>query len=452
LKPAKSASSDRDDARIRQEILTMRVCLVTTGQPASNPRLVKEADTLADAGYDVHVVAAYSGEWAVDADRDLARSRPWSQTFVDWRLASAPWVFWTSRVRHGAARLTAPWVNAPIAADAAVSRVSSELGRAAMRSLADLYIAHNLGALPAAWRAARRHGAKLGFDAEDFHAGQRARGDRMRAVVERVERRYLPECDYVTASSPGIADAYRASCGIAAPQVVLNVFPRSLRPTAPPPRSLSAPVTLYWFSQTIGPGRGLEDIVRALGRVPAGSAELHLRGHWASGYETTLRRLAGAHGVADELIVAHPMAAPGEMVRRSATYDVGLALEPGDTDNNDLSISNKLFTYLLAGQALIATDTHGQRWLLDQIPGAALSYRPGDVETLASRLHYWIDHRGELTAARRAAWLAGEARFNWDVERETFLDVVRRTFEARDVNRHLAASAITPGPETAGAR
>ncbi len=430
----------------------MRVCLVTTGQPASNPRLVKEADALADAGYDVHVVAAYSGDWAVDADRALARSRQWSQTFVDWRLASAPWVFWASRLRHRAAQLTAPWVNAPTAADAAVSRVSSELGRAAMRCLADLYIAHNLGALPAAWRAARRHGARLGFDAEDFHSGQRARGDRMRAVIERVERRYLPECDYVTGSSPGIADAYRESCDVAAPQVVLNVFPRLLRPSAPPPRSLSAPVTLYRFSQTIGPGRGLEDIVRALGRVPAGRAELHLRGHWASGYETAIRRLAAASGVADELIVVHPMAAPDEMVRRSATYDVGLALEPGDTDNNDLSVSNKLFTYLLAGQALIATETRGQRWLLDQIPGAALSYAPGDVETLAAHLRRWIESRGTLTAARRAAWLAGETRFNWDVEREAFLNIVRRTFEARDARRQLASDAIaSAGPEAAGA-
>lgn len=39
--------------------IATRVCLVTTGQPACNPRLVKEADALIDAGFDVHVVAAY---------------------------------------------------------------------------------------------------------------------------------------------------------------------------------------------------------------------------------------------------------------------------------------------------------------------------------------------------------------------------------------------------------
>jgi len=42
--------------------MSARVCLVTTGQPACNPRLVKEADALAEAGFDVHVVAAYSAD------------------------------------------------------------------------------------------------------------------------------------------------------------------------------------------------------------------------------------------------------------------------------------------------------------------------------------------------------------------------------------------------------
>ena len=58
-----------------------RVCLVTTGQPACNPRLVKEADALAEAGFDVHVVAAYSADWATDADRDLVKSRRWRRVW-----------------------------------------------------------------------------------------------------------------------------------------------------------------------------------------------------------------------------------------------------------------------------------------------------------------------------------------------------------------------------------
>ncbi len=427
-----------------------RICLVTTGQPASNPRLVKEADALAEAGHDVHVVAAYSADWATNADQDLVRSRRWSQTFVDWRLGSAPWTFWKTRLRHTAARLTAPWIGAPAAADAAISRVASELRRAASKVEADLYIAHNLGALPAAFHASRRHQAKLGFDAEDFHAGQLFPGDRMRAVVERVERRYLPECDYLTASSPGIADAYRPLAAHGGPRVVLNAFPKTDRPASVSAGATDRPVTLYWFSQVIGPERGLEDIVRALGRTPEESSVLHVRGYWWPGYETTLRQLMAEQGVAPERLVSHALAAPGEMVRRSATYDIGLALESGRTENSDISLPNKIFTYLLGGQAILATRTAGQRWLTDQLAEASLTYAPGDVDALAAHLRHWIDHREALFAARRASWLHGDRRFNWETEQQAFLDVVHSALRNRD---HRSVSCVHGGAAAeAGAR
>jgi hypothetical protein len=427
-----------------------RVCLVTTGQPACNPRLVKEADTLVDAGFDVHIVAAFSADWATDADRELASSRRWSQTFIDWRLTSMPWTFWKSRLRHSAARLTAPWLGASSAAEFAVSRIAPELRRAASKVQADLYIAHNLGALPAAWRASRRHGAKLGFDAEDFHSGQLARDDRMRPVIDKVEREYLPACDYVTASAPGIAEAYAALTTGPAPGVVLNVFPKSQRPGTAKMRVPSAPLTLYWFSQTIGPGRGLEDIVCAMARTPAEATVLHLRGDWCAGYESSLRGLAAEQGVVPERIVAHALAAPDEMIRRSATYDIGLALEPGTNENNDLSISNKLFTYLLAGQAILATRTRGQGWLLDQISGAALAYDPGDAETLAGHLRRWIAQPAALVDARQTSWDYGDRRFNWDVEQARFLNLIRRTLGEAATRARARNERADPAATRAG--
>ncbi len=82
----------------------MRVCLVTTGQPSTNPRLVKEADALTDSGFDVAVVGAHWTDWATAADQRLLASRPWTFTFVDWRRDRAPWLFTKSRIRHWAAR------------------------------------------------------------------------------------------------------------------------------------------------------------------------------------------------------------------------------------------------------------------------------------------------------------------------------------------------------------
>src|SRR5260370_1251501 len=87
-----------------------------------------------------------------------------------------------------------------------------------------------------------------------------------RMWAEQVERESLPQCCYVTAASPGIAGAYASKYGIPTPTSILNVFPLAERPLRFRETRPDGPLRLYWFSQTIGPGRGLENVIRAMER------------------------------------------------------------------------------------------------------------------------------------------------------------------------------------------
>jgi glycosyltransferase involved in cell wall biosynthesis len=407
----------------------VKVCLVTTGQPSTNPRLVKEADALVEMGCDVDVVAAHWTDWATALDGDLLATRKWRLSFIDWRREQAPGLFYWSRARHWAARraLVRPSVSSRLTAGA-LSRVGPELVDRAVRRPADLYIAHNLGALPAADAAAHANHAAMAFDAEDFHSGQiaDAMNGGFREYLQAVERHFLPRCAYVTAASPGIAEAYESLCHIPKPTVVLNVFPLRDRPTRFRSMAPEAPVRLYWFSQTIGPDRGLEDAVRAMGQLRDLPIELHLRGRWHPGYESSLRQLAAETGVLQTQIISHAPEAADDMVRLAAEFDIGLALEPPLSENNNILLSNKIFVYLLAGAAVLATRTQGQRRLLPELQCAAQSSEPGDPIALAAVLRRWVEDRHALNRARDAAWQLGETRFNWDREKTTFCDVVRR--------------------------
>jgi glycosyltransferase involved in cell wall biosynthesis len=412
----------------------MKVCLVTPGQPASNPRLVKEADALVDAGHDVHVVASYFADWATDADRALVAARRWTMTFVDWRRDVSPALFYRSRLRHFAARTVTSWApNAPSAATAALSRVGPELRKAVQVVSADLYVAHNLGALPIVGEVAAARSAAAAFDAEDFHSGQVADGLEPRAVafIRAVERRWLPACAYVTAAAPAIAEAYRDQYAMPLPTTVLNVFPLRDRPAALRAHNPSEPLRLYWFSQTIGARRGLEEIVEAISRLRERRMELHLRGTWQHGFEAALRARAATLGLTGDRMVHHAPAAPDEMARLAAPYDIGLAVEPGTTLNNRLAVSNKLFTYLLAGNAVIATATPGQAALSSALGTAVAWCEPRSVVSLTDALARWDDDRLALTAARTEAWRLGSVRFNWDLERQRYLEVVTTALEAR---------------------
>ena len=146
------------------------VCIVSPGNLASNPRVLKEADALHEAGYEVTAVVCNYTEALRRFDDEIAARAPWRVLRVP-RLASERYFHLASDV--AAHVLSMAGVKVPLAiAASAYGGPSADLRQAACAVPADLYIAHYVAALPAARAAACRHGAMMGFDAEDFHSGE----------------------------------------------------------------------------------------------------------------------------------------------------------------------------------------------------------------------------------------------------------------------------------------
>ena len=394
---------------------------------ATNPRLVKEADALVSAGHDVHVIAARRADWADASDAELLAGRAWTSEILEWRRRPDGSRVWKAALRHRIAKLTADLPLGDGWLASGVSPVARDLTRAALARRADLYVAHNLGALPAAAAAAAKYDARVGFDAEDYHSGQFVDQDSSECrIARRLEERFIPRCSYVTASAPGIASRYQPLCRGQAPTVILNVFPAADRPSAPASTRAPGPLRLYWFSQTIGRDRGLEDAVTAMGLLTGIDIELHVRGEWQADYERHLRGHARKNGVPDARIVAHAPAPAHSMVRLAGAYDVGLTLEPGESINSDLALSNKLFTYLLAGLPVLATATRGQMQCAQALGDACRLVPPRDGSALADALRTWVERPAARAAAARAAWDLATREYNWEVEQQKFLSVVDR--------------------------
>jgi glycosyltransferase involved in cell wall biosynthesis len=421
-----------------------KICLLSPSQPSINPRLVKEADALVEGGHRVHVLCGHTVPWAERSDAILLRSRPWNCTYVGGEPGSALYL-WT-RLRHGLIRrFPQVWKAAGKAARGALSRITSELQAAAFQIDADLYVAHYVGALAAAGVVTKKKRALLAFDAEDFESGYydyKTGPGPTDLLTEQVEREYLPQCCYVTAASPGIAGAYASKYGIPTPTSILNVFPLAERPLRFRETRPDGPLRLYWFSQTIGPGRGLENVIRAMGRLRDCDLELHLRGRFSSGYEERLRQAVRESGVDLTKIVFCAPAPAEEMIQLSGEHDVGLALEQPDSPNRDLCLTNKIFSYLLAGNAVAATETTGQKAVVESLGPAGFLYDPGDWERLARGLRLWHDNRSELERARRAAWSLGTNPFNWDQEKKTLLEVVNGVLTREENGNRVRSSVL----------
>ena len=402
----------------------MRICIITPGQLGSNPRVVKEANALCGAGHAVTVVCTRVAAFVEPRDQAViataqftVRRLPFDRPNA-WRIA---------RLRQMAARALCRIGFARTCADAALNAMVPGLTRAARAIAADLYIAHYPAALPAAARAAQRNGARYAFDAEDFHLGDLPdlpEHSFEKGLIKYVEGRYLPSAAFITAASPMIADAYAETYGVLPPVTVLNVFPRTNGPARPAASGAHRPnPTLYWFSQVIGPGRGLETALRAvpLARAPL---HLHLRGTLAIGYEQTLRDLAATLGIADRLHLHAPIA-PDALERDAVRFDLGYAGELPNSINRNMALTNKLFSYLTSGLPILASDIPAHRELVPQLGQAAELFVSGDPTSLAAAIDRCLASPEALAARRRHAWDLGQNQFAWELEADKVIQLVQ---------------------------
>ncbi|PZR09017.1 MAG: hypothetical protein DI539_22305, partial [Flavobacterium psychrophilum] len=255
------------------------IVLITPGQPSSNPRLVKEAISLSKAGYEVTVIYCFWVLWADQYDKTVIEENP----SINWvRVGGHPkegkMLYWYTRLRHKFFRIIANKLkSSTFWQQRAIIRCYNELREAAASKRADLYIAHNAGALAPAAIAARNNRSIYAFDGEDFHRGEFSNADFLYGAIIQIENKYLPGVTYFTAASPLIAKAYQQCYPGKEVGVINNVFSRRfLQPINSHPGNV---VNLFWFSQTVGTNRGLETVVKALNQLKEYEFVLNILGY-----------------------------------------------------------------------------------------------------------------------------------------------------------------------------
>lgn len=399
--------------------------LVTPGQPALNPRLVKEADALANAGYKVTVCYSYWNAWGDTFNKQMLITKKWEAVCIGGHPVNEPVKYLLSRIIHGIAKYWAK-NNGPGTRflELAAARSSYFLIKEVHKHKADLYIAHNLGALAAVAKAAKKNSVKWGFDAEDYHRYEA--GDDEKAlsfkIAKSLEDKYLEQANYITASSPLIGKMYAQLYPNKKPVIIRNVFP--LNKAVRKLKADNAPVKIFWFSQTIGAHRGLKAIARALAVLNPVQFELHLLGYIDNEKKAMFvdTELAGITNVC-----FHNPVLPDELIGFAAQFDIGLAAELSQPLNRDVCLTNKLFTYLQAGLTILASDTTAQQMFFEEYPQIGTIYKKDDTESLINALTaYQLNRKALLNTGEASLKLATE-KLNWETESQYFLTLVKQT-------------------------
>lgn len=386
---------------------------------------MKEADALSSAGYKVTVLYAYWNNWGTRYDEGLLSHKKWKAIRVAGHPGQDAISYNASRIIFKLAKAISKFIRISFVLDLAVARPTLFLIREAKKHNAAIYIAHNLGALPAAVNAAKYHNAQCGFDAEDLHRYEVSNDDQNMDVIikSHLENKYIPELDQFTTSSQPIANFYQKLYPGIMANVILNVFPSSDINIPIKENTQTGMLKLLWFSQTIGPNRGIDDVIKALQLINKPGIELHLLGNRPPANQNYIEQIKNS-GI---LVVFHDPIHPDNLTAFAAGFDIGLALEPAFSINNDFALSNKLFTYLQAGLAIIASNTTAQKLFMDMHPGIGEVYKKGDHEELAALLSIYSNNPVKLKAYKKEAAQLSQQQYNWETEGQKFLALVKDT-------------------------
>ena len=402
------------------------ITFITTGQPTTNPRLVKEVGTLIGLGYDVKVICCFYQPWAQKFDQQTIGTNNKMYIYCGGDPYTKKLTYYKTRIRQKLFLKLFKFLKLPGIAENAISRTHAEALLIAKRIKTDLYIAHNLGALPAAIIAAKYSNAKIGYDAEDMHSGQFvSNNDVMYLLNKYIEEKYFKQTDYFTAASPLIGKYYKHTYSYLNPVIIDNVFPKTnllIRQN----HNGQQPLKLFWFSQTIGSQRGIETIIEAMS-LSASQSELHLLGNCSTGDKYNLLEVAEKHHLNKKTIYFHEPVAPDNLFKFATQFDIGMSTENASTLNRDICLTNKIFTYVQSGLAVIASDTQAQSLFFQQYSHAGKIYKKNDANSLANCIDRLAEDPAGLFQIRQKNYQLGQTMLHWENESDKFVQLVKET-------------------------
>lgn len=387
------------------------------------PRPQKEAETLANAGHDVTVRGFWSDPELVQRDRLLTANKKWRfEPIIDFQP--------THRLTNLGIRLQSRlgkelFQRFGIFSPVLLGYGTNAMLKAARQEAADLTIVHSEAGL---WVGKKllEEGFRVGVDFEDWFSEDLLPSSRVHRPIKKLkwlEAQLIRKCIYSLTTSHAMAEALAEVYEAPKPTVIYNTFPWAERLQIDDQKrdrqNLNLP-SLHWFSQTIGPGRGLETFFQSLQYLDI-AVEIHLRGNYPESSRQWLEPLVPDNWRSSLFI--HPTVPNSELLSRIAEHDIGLALEIPYCLNRQYTITNKLFQYLQAGLAIVATNTAGQGEILSKYPQVGYLVANNNPEEVAKALKNLLSNPESLAATKKASLKAAEENFSWEHQVRDILQV-----------------------------
>ncbi|HAX85218.1 MAG TPA: hypothetical protein DCY91_02900 [Cyanobacteria bacterium UBA11370] len=292
---------------------------------------------------------------------------------------------------------------------------------------ADIYHAHDLNVLAAAYQAARRHGAKLVYDSHEFYVERNRQPRRSRIgklLVSRFERFLMRRSDAVITVSEAIAIELAQRYQVPVPTVILNVPMRTSKVSTNPEKSIrlalgiSPDYHLLLYSGGITFNRGLEKVIESL--VELTHCHLVFMGYGPEKYIEKLLALAVEFGVESRVSLFGPVP-PEEVTTYAASADFGIAAIENVCLSYYYCAPNKLFEYVSAGLPVIASDFPEMKKIITHYE-VGYTFDPSQPKDIARAAREILSDSERRRRMRENTFVVSEV-YNWENESKKFLEL-----------------------------
>ncbi|MFD2189607.1 glycosyltransferase family 4 protein [Pistricoccus aurantiacus] len=392
-----------------------RVSMLVCNHFLNDARVLKEAETLIQAGYQVTVHALALPEVAPKFEVLRSGVRVQRHGVSKSKASQRPGASKGDRSRREVLALVASRCRAMIS-----------MAWFTFREKPDIVHAHDVNMLPTAWFAAFFARASLIYDAHEISTDREGYRS-FRGVVGWIEKQLVPRVSGMITTTNARAKFFARAYGIDRPLVLQN-RPRlvkvegSNRIREELGLSENWPIVLYQGG--LQPGRGLERLVEAASKVP-GAYFVYIGG---GSQVDELKQRVKASGLGSRVRFIDTVALD-ELPQYTASADIGVQPIENTCLNHFTTDSNKLFEYVIAGLPVVASQ-------MPEISKVVKTYElgllvpPGDTEALINAIAKLVSEP-ELRAYYRVKARIAARSLNWETQEQSLLELYSKISEGK---------------------
>lgn len=377
-------------------------------------RILLQADSLQEAGWQVRILAMPLDEPAEDDPRVFRVGQAASQTAIRENRVLSMYRFVRRylSMNGGFMRfLKALAWRFLVDQERFYMRLFLEQAR---QIQADVVVAHDLPMLAVGRALASEFSAKLVYDSHELYCEQefsRAQG-RNWALIE---QRHIGACDLVITVNPSIARELERRYQLDDVQVIHNA--ERVRPLGPRSWYLHERFgidhrhAILLFQGGLSAGRHLPELIDAMAQLKSQAVHLVLLGdgQLAVALRNQIKRLG-----LERRVFLHPAVAQCELLEITACADAGVIPYQAICLNNFYCTPNKLFEFIAAGLPILASDLPELRRIVDGNDIGKVADLTS-ISSMAASIDNFFKESGQLQTWRENLSEVRE-RINWQVE------------------------------------